>query len=134
NHFIFKGKKVVWERESKGAVGRLSTEGLDKVLAMFSKELGNSPNAEILKQLFRNTYLNHTNLTDATRFLANALFGTYGLVVLDADDAQLKKIFAPYVKDEISNKTAYKTISKTNEQLAGNYTVQVNPREINLFY
>ena len=35
NYFNFKGKKVHWNREAKGAVGELSTEGLEDVLDCF---------------------------------------------------------------------------------------------------
>lgn len=134
NHFNFKGRKVVWERESGGAVGKFSTDGLDKVLASFSKELDVSQNAKHLEALFREAYLNHKTLNSATRFLANALFAEYGLVIIDADQPQLKQLFTPFMKDEIIHKTAFKTISETNKKLGGKYTVQVNPREINLFY
>jgi len=134
NYFNFKGKKVVWDRKSSGAVGRLNTEGFDTIFKAFSEELGNSNNANLIKKLFENAYLKHTNLTDATRYLVNVLFGEFGLVIIDGDDAALKKEFAPIVKDELLNSTSYKEVSKTSEKLAKNYNIQVNPREINLFY
>ena len=81
NYFTFKGKKFCWNRESSGPVGRLSTEGLEDFLTIFALELGSSTNAEKLKTLFHEAYLKHTNLADATRYLANALFGDYGLDV-----------------------------------------------------
>ena len=36
NYFNFKRKKVVWDRESSGAVGRLNTEGFDAIFKAFS--------------------------------------------------------------------------------------------------
>lgn len=133
NYFTFKGKKFCWNRESTGPVGRLSTEGLDDFLAIFAQELGNSTHAETLKNLFQEAYVKHTNLTDATRYLANALFGAYGLVILDADHADLKRQFIPFIKEELLKQTAFSKVNETIHQF-GNYTVQVNPREINLFY
>lgn len=133
NYFTFKGKKFCWNRESTGPVGRLSTEGLDEFLAIFALELGSSTNAETLKKLFHEAYLKHTNLADATRYLANELFGHYGLVILDADDSNLKRQFIPFIKEEVLKQTAFSKVNETIEQF-GNYTVQVNPREINLFY
>ncbi|TAF69992.1 MAG: bacillithiol biosynthesis cysteine-adding enzyme BshC [Flavobacterium sp.] len=133
NYFTFKGKKFCWNRESSGPVGRLSTEGLDDFLAIFALELGSSTNAETLKTLFQEAYLKHPNLADATRYLANALFGDYGLVILDADDANLKRQFIPFIKEEVLKQTAFSKVNETIQQF-GNYTVQVNPREINLFY
>ncbi len=134
NYFNFNGKKISWNRESSGGVGRLSTEGLDKVLKIFTKEIGTSTNATYLKELFRKTYLEHGNLTDATRYLVNELFGEYGLVIIDGDDKKLKQQFVPFVEDELENQTSYKAVSKTIEALEKDYKVQVNPREINLFY
>ena len=133
NYFTFKGKKFCWNRESSGPVGRLSTEGLEDFLTIFALELGSSTNAEKLKTLFHEAYLKHTNLADATRYLANALFGDYGLVILDADDANLKRQFIPFIKEELLKQTAFSKVNETIEQF-GNYTVQVNPREINLFF
>lgn len=137
NYFNFKEKKVQWNRAYNGAVGDLSTEGLDEVFERFSKDLGVGKNADNLRDLFFNAYLKHDNLTDATRFLTNAIFKEYGLVILDAKEADLKRQFIPYVKDELQNETSFKSVSKTSDiinTLPENYKIQVNPREINLFY
>lgn len=135
DYFNFQGKKVVWQRESSGAVGRLDTKGLADVAKTFSKVLGNSANAQKLQSLFSEAYLKHDKLASATRFLVNELFGKFGLVIMDADNTELKKLFAPYVKEELRNKTSFKSITETNEFLVQKkYTIQVNPREINLFY
>ena len=133
NYFNFKNKKIKWEQESHGPVGRLSTEGLDAVYSLFEKELGSSKNADYLKKLFQDSYLKHTNLADATRFLANELFKKEGLVILDGDSTELKKLFIPYVKKEVVHQTSYKKVLETNAVLK-DYKIQVNPREINLFY
>ncbi|HEX8270342.1 MAG TPA: bacillithiol biosynthesis cysteine-adding enzyme BshC [Flavobacterium sp.] len=133
NYFNFRGKKLRWNRESSGAVGRLSTEGLDQVLEIFSLELGSGTNAETIKKLFADTYLKHDNLADATRFLANELFGNEGLVILDADDTGLKRLFSPHIKQELLEQISYTEVSETAQHLKA-YNIQVNPREINLFY
>ena len=83
--------------------------------------------------MFEEAYINHPNLADATRHLANTLFGSYGLVILDADHSELKRNFIPFVKEELLNQSSHKLVLETAEKLK-NYTVQVNPREINLFY
>ena len=72
-------------------------------------------------------------MADATRFLANELFGEYGLVIIDADNQDLKRTFIPYIKEELTLQTSHKKVLETIEKLK-NYTIQVNPREINLFY
>jgi bacillithiol biosynthesis cysteine-adding enzyme BshC len=133
NYFNFKGKKFRWNKESTGPVGRLSTEGLAEFFEIYSLELGSSTNANVLKNLFEEAYLKHQSLADATRFLADKLFANYGLVILDADDANLKRAFIPFVKEELEQQTSFKAVQETISKF-GDYTVQVNPREINLFY
>jgi bacillithiol biosynthesis cysteine-adding enzyme BshC len=133
NYFNFRNKKIKWPRTSTGPVGRLSTEGLDAVLSVFAKELGLGDNAAWLKELFEKAYLNHTNLADATRYLANEIFGTEGLVIIDADDTGLKKLLVPHIKEELLNQTSHQRVAETAVHLK-DYNIQVNPREINLFY
>ena len=139
NFFNLHGKKFKWnnadKRAGKTAVGKLSTEGLDEVYKLFSAEIGGGENAGFLRSLFEEGYLKHDNLTAATRYIANKIFGEHGLVIADADDASLKRHFAPYVKNELTEKLSLKKTSETVEKLNSlDYNIQVNPREINLFY
>ena len=135
NYFNFNGKKISWERKSGGAVGELSTEGLEKVFETITEYLGTSPNAKQLLELFQESYLKHENLADATRNLANELFKEYGLVIIDGNDAQLKKIFIPYAEKELRGNLSFHKVTKTTQKLIGTgYSEQVHPREINLFY
>lgn len=133
NFFSFRNKKIKWARESAGPVGRFSTEGLEAVLDVFSKELGLGKNAAWLTTLFEDAYIKHTNLADATRYLANELFSSEGLVIIDAHTAGLKKLFAPYVQEELLKQTSHLKVAET-AALLKDYNIQVNPREINLFY
>lgn len=137
NFFNFQGKKIQWNRPDGGAVGEFNTNGLAEVLKAFTNELGGGRNAEQLATLFEESYLKHDTLTDATRYLANTLFGAYGLVVVDGNDTNLKRLFIPELKEELLNKTSFKMVSKSIQafkELDEGYKVQVNPREINLFY
>lgn len=134
NYFNFKGKKIQWNRADGGPVGRFSTDGLDKVFEAFSEQLGTTRNAAYLKALFKKGYLEHANLAEATRYIANELFASYGLVIVDGDDIALKSLFVPYVKEELQFQHSHKEVSATIVNLEKEYKVQVNPREINLFY
>jgi bacillithiol biosynthesis cysteine-adding enzyme BshC len=133
NYFNFKGKKYKWNKESTGPVGRLSTEGLLELISIFEIELGSGLNANELRKLFESAYANADTLANATRKLANDLFGGRGLVIFDADDSELKSQFIPYIREELLKNTTYKCVSKTVEKL-NKYPIQVNPRGINLFY
>lgn len=137
NHFNFKGKKVQWNRKASGAVGELDLEGLEYVYEVFASQLDKSNNAEALKALFKSAYLEHADLTSATRFLVNELFSIYGLVIVDGNDTDLKRLFIPYVEKELEQKRSFQKVEQTNEALSkleNGYKIQVHPREINLFY
>lgn len=137
NYFNFKGKKLQWNKNVSGAVGPLATDGLESILEAFSNEMGNSINAGKLKELFAKAYMDHDNLSDATRFLANELFGEHGLVILDGNNTALKRLLVPYVKRDLLENASYKKVMETIgqlQELPDNYGIQVNPREINYFY
>lgn len=135
NFFNYNGTKLQWSRESSGAVGRINTEGLEAILATFKSVIGVGKNADVLLDLFQKTYIEQSNLTEATRYLTNELFKSYGLVIIDGDDKNLKALFSPHVKQELFKQTSYNSVQETNKYLKTHkYKVQVNPREINLFY
>lgn len=135
NYFNFKGKKVGWDRKSSGAVGELTTEGLEEVFSTLQNEWGSGKTAKTLLNLFSEAYLKHTNLADATRSLANSLCKEYGLVIVDGNDPILKKALIPYVKMELLEGRSFGEISVTTKKLKeAGYAEQVFPREINLFY
>jgi len=138
NYFNLNGKKFKWNSTQatveKDAVGNLNTSGLDEVLTLFSSEIGGGRNADFLKELFSKAYIEHDNLTDATRFLANELFKEYGLVILDADDKHLKREFLPYLEKEIFEKVSENSTTPAANKLKQlGYTVQVNPRDLSNF-
>lgn len=133
--FNFKQKKIEWNRSASGAVGELSTEGLEALKIQLEKEFGTSDRAKELIDLFSKSYLEHDNLADATRYLANSLFSEYGLVIVDGNDAELKRFFVPYVKKDLEENLSYHKITKTTKRLVdAGYSEQVHPREVNLFY
>jgi len=135
NYFRLRGKKLQWNPEPGGAVGEMSTDGLDKVLGLFEKEVGNHQFAKRVAELFEKAYVNHKTLTEATRYLGNELFKEYGLVIIDGNDAALKRAFIPYAEMELRENKAYRIVSETSSKLkALGYKEQVSPREINLFY
>lgn len=135
NYFNLHGKKVVWERNSDGAVGEMSTESLNGILKVLRKELGDSANAKKLISLFSKAYVDHQNLADATRYLGNELFKDHGLVIIDGNDTELKRALIPYAEIELTENKSFENITKTTKRLvAAGYGEQVHPREINLFY
>ena len=101
NFFNYNDKKIIWNSNQTGAVGRYSTSGLEQVFKVIETELGIGKDAEYLKKIFQKSYLENDNLANATRFLANELFGKYGLVIIDGDNKELKREFIPYIENEL---------------------------------
>jgi bacillithiol biosynthesis cysteine-adding enzyme BshC len=133
--FYVEEKTIRWKSDQKGAVGNFKTQELKALLPELSMALGLSENSKYLLELFETAYLKHPNLSQATRYLVNALFGEYGLVCVDGDDASFKQQFKSYfAKDLFENATQ----QHVNKSIAGlealGYSIQVNPRPINCFY
>ncbi len=124
-YFRLYGKKYVWETTQKGAVGRFATNGI--------KDLFNQIPGDI--NIFRDAYTRTKTLAGAVRHYVNALFGHEGLVVLDADNRDLKKILRPVIEADIFRHTTIDLVNKTDKALSDlGYKTQVHCRDINFFY
>jgi bacillithiol biosynthesis cysteine-adding enzyme BshC len=135
NHFYFHNHKLTWKNKSTGAVGRLSTSGLNEIYQSFVKLTGDSNNAKKLQELFKSAYLSHKNLSDATRFFVNQLFKDEGLIIIDADNKNLKREFISIIKQDIFENSSFQLINKQSEELKKRYKkTQINARPINFFY
>lgn len=137
NHFHLKGKVFRWEGQEhqSGAVGKFKTENLDTVLELLSSELGSSDAAKDLKGLFKRAYTEHQTLGEATFYLANELFKEDGLVVLEPNNVELKRLFIPQIKRDLFDQIGFKKVNDTIELLQKKaYSIQVNPRKLNFFY
>jgi bacillithiol biosynthesis cysteine-adding enzyme BshC len=134
--FRFRGEKYVWDGDGQtGAVGRMNTAGLKKMLGELFKWFGPpGKDCEALQNTITQAYLKHKTVGAATQYLVNELFGKYGLIVLDPDDAALKALYVPVMKDELLQHKAIDIISAQIGSLGAHYKIQAQPREINLFY
>ncbi len=133
NHIHLFGKKIVWNTDQKGMVGKMNLSGLASVLDELELSLGNSKNAKELVSVFRDAYLKYNSLADATRYLVNQLFGKFGLVVLDGNDVSLKKSFIPVIEKDILQKGFQQSIKDCTSHLQKSYKKQVHIRERNFF-
>lgn len=133
NHFSTYKETYTWESAHGGAVGRMPTKGMNKVLEPFFEQLPKNKNAEKLKQILTKSYLNNHNLSYATRLLVQELLGDFGILILDADDSELKKEMIPIFREELLHSPSQKEVAKANEKLK-DYGGQAYAREINLFY
>jgi len=131
NHVNIFGKKLEWKQDQKGGVGAIPTHSLQSVFEELKVVLGNSKEAKELYDLFSSAYLHNNDVASATRYLVNALFSKYGLVVLDADTSSLKKEAIALIKADVLDQKNHSLIEKTNTELS---KTQAFVRSINFFY
>ncbi len=125
NHFNLFGKTHHWNTNQKGAVGRMDPKEMTTIFEGINEDLS----------LFKNAYLSHATLSEATRYLYNELFGKQGLLCIDADEHDLKKIFSHKIKRELIEQSSHTLLEKNTQKLQKlGYKPQITAREINLFY
>jgi bacillithiol biosynthesis cysteine-adding enzyme BshC len=125
-YFRLYGKKYTWKTEQQGAVGRFDTKEIGK---LFDEIPGNNI------QIFKEAYTKNKKLSDAVRSYVNALFGDEGLVVIDADDRDLKSLFREVVRADVFQNVNKSLVDKTNADLENlGYKTQIFCRDINFFY
>lgn len=128
-------KKIAWENAEKGAVGMMKTATLSAVLRELKSVLGDSSNAQAIFNIIEKNYTQHAVYQDATQGLLNDLFGKYGLVVLNMNDSELKRLFIPFIKKEITEQISKPLVEKAQRSLNDlGFKSQAFPRDINLFY
>lgn len=146
NHIHVYGKTITWQPTQGGAVGRLPTDNLSHFFDELGDVLGKGDAEQRVLDLLRRCYLDKPTLGEATRAWVNHLFGSYGLVVLDPDDTDLKRgVFSRIAQAELqgirtTNTTAppcrsidYVRLTDQALYMAG-YESQAHARPVNLFY
>lgn len=129
------GKQLVWESGETGPVGSMHTESLASVLEELRAVLGESDAAKALFDRVERCYRGQKTFAAATQAMLHEFFGEYGLLVLNMNDARLKRHFIPIMKSELTEQPSFKIVSETIAQLGENgFKSQASPREINLFY
>lgn len=129
------GVKMVWKTKQTGAVGRMQVDkALLQIISQIEQQLCILPQGAALNTILRDSYREGSTIGESTFRLVNHLFAEYGLLVLNADLASLKTTMLTVFKDDLVTNTPHQLVSNTISSLGEKYKVQVNPREINLFY
>ncbi len=126
NYFKLDGTTYRWETSQTGAVGDFE---LDASFQTFLKGLGFAP------AVFREAYSQSATLAEAVRNYVHALFGEKGVVVLDANDARLKREFVEVMSADLFAQQPFAAAQASTQALEQlGYGSQIYPRPINLFY
>lgn len=134
NHLWLNEQKTVWNRESGGPVGRLSTDGIASTLQQYALHLNTTESEKAMLEMMLNAYESAQDLADATRRIALQLFPNSGLICLDGDDEELKQFMLKDAEADLTQHLAHQHVNNLIKQWKGKYKAQVQAREINLFY
>ncbi|SMD41882.1 bacillithiol biosynthesis cysteine-adding enzyme BshC [Aquiflexum balticum DSM 16537] len=127
NYFKLNGKKYQWKSPQKGAVGDFK---LDETFRGFFQQV-----AFFVPDFFKEAYQKSEKLSEAVRKYVHHLFGDKGLIVVDGNDANLKRLFIPVIKEDLVNQAPSRFASDQSSKLDDlGYKSQIYPRDINLFY
>ena len=135
NRINIEGLPLVWETRQTGAVGRMTVDThLLRLIDELERLLGDLPHAAETLSMLRDAYKERLDIASATTRLIDHLFASYGLLVLQPDQPELKRKMLPVFREEAKTQTSYIVVQKTIQRLEQVHKVQVNPREVNLFY
>ena len=124
-------KDFAWDTNQTGPVGRFETSGLNEtyqaMLSLFQEDA-----REELKDLF---HVGEGRYVEHYKTLLNKVFGSYGLLIMDGDNPELKRMFIPLMQKELEHQFVFEHVNTTNQALLdAGQKVQAHVRPINLFY
>lgn len=121
-----------WNSDQIGAVGRFQLNEIKEFKDQLSERFANDD--EIL-ELINESYDSKNKLSVATFKLVYRLFSNHDLLILDGDNAALKKSFYAILEKELTTHFSNDAVEKTNIELEKrNFKKQIHSRKINLFY
>lgn len=134
NHVQLYGQTYAWHTSQTGPVGRMNCDLLPELAHTLMERTQSDPEQQKFLSLCKSFYSKGLSFSQATRNIVHSLFRNEGLLILDADCTELKKVFIPILQNEIAEQKVWKEVTSQNNELKEkNYPIQVNPREINLF-
>ncbi len=115
---------ITWPTEQTGPVGHFDPREVAQLFADADESL-----ASVAK-----LYESAPTLSAATRQLLQTWFSEKGLLILDADEPELKAQLAPIAKEDLLEGTLASAIQATNQRLeALGHEPQAHVREVNFF-
>lgn len=129
-------KKLNWQQTDKaGSVARMSTAELAIFLEELKPILGEGDKANEIFKIISEAYTQYPTYNLATRHLLQVLFGSRGVLVVDGDDATLKKLFIPIMENDLFRQDSHRLVNEAVKDLEKvGFGNQAFVREINLFY
>lgn len=135
NHAHLFGRKLTWEAEAGGPVGRMDTATLAPVLEELLGLLGDSEQARELATLVNAAFSGNDRYGIAMQYFVNSLFVQEGLLLINMDHPELKRHFLPLMRRELLEQPSKALVERTQAELEQlGFPAQAYARPINLFY
>lgn len=135
DHCQLFGKEIRLEHDYSGPVGPMALTQIEGTLAQLEEVLGGSDVATQLMELMRASYSSSGTMATAFRALLQQILGDQGLLILDADHAELKASFAGHMSREIGANGIKASVDEMNAMILNRgEKPQAHVRDINLFY
>jgi bacillithiol synthase len=122
--------------ENLGAVGKIEfDETIDSIFAGLDQSLVQTEFKPKVLELFRTAYQKGMTFNRAFAHLLNVLLENSGLVFLDPNDKEVKKLLAPLFQRELAETPKFcQLVVDQSAELEKQYHAQIKPKSLNLFF
>lgn len=135
NHAFIYSSKLEWRKDSNGPTGRNNVEGIDELLVQLKELLVKEKHSNDFFTEINTVLKNSKSYSEFFFHFVNYFFKDDGLLFLEPDQLCLKETFINVIKEECKSSISYKLVNDQIQNLNEiNFSIQANPREINLFY
>ncbi len=134
NHFYHYGKKIEWNTDQTGAIGRFNCNGLEEILQKIKEMNSGSERAESFVDDCLKMINSSTHYREFYQRMLHNLFGNYGLVVVDMDNIHFKQAFKDILLKELNERFTKHEVKPLQEQkIIKGYKPATYLRDINFF-
>jgi bacillithiol biosynthesis cysteine-adding enzyme BshC len=130
-HTYLAKDKLEWQTDQAGAIGKFKLGGIENILDTF---IQTNSIAIPLSDLIKEAMAKNKDFGKLTQTLVHEIFQAFGLVVIDQNEKEFKRIFSAVIEDEIKNSRAIAELNENTSWLETHYHAQAKPREINFFH
>jgi bacillithiol biosynthesis cysteine-adding enzyme BshC len=123
------------DEENLGAVGKIEfDETIEAIFSRLEQDLSQTEFRPKVLELIRTAYQKGMSFNRAFAHLMNVLLENSGLVFLDPNDKQLKRLLAPLFQKELAQTPRFcQLVVDQSAELEKQYHAQVKPKSLNLF-
>jgi bacillithiol synthase len=128
--------KRVGDEENLGAVGKIEfNESIDSIFESLDQSIIQTEFKAKVLELFRTAYQKGMTFNRAFVHLMNVLLENSGLVFLDPNDKDIKKLLAPLFQRELAETPRFcQLVIDQSAEIEKKYHAQIKPKSLNLFF